>query len=104
MIPARQSRNQMEAGFNHKEHTECCAQPVQAVQAVQAEMGSLDNLNVLDDSNVWYIPELKACLRGETVFSCQFADLESQYHKIGASCATLTNINRSQSRGAINFF
>ena len=35
-------------------------------------MGSLNNLNVLNDLNVWNIPERKACLRGETVLFCQF--------------------------------
>ena len=33
-----------------------------------SDMGSLHNLNVLTDLNVWNIPERKACLRGENLF------------------------------------
>jgi len=47
-------------------------------------MCSLNHLNVLNDLNVWNIPELKACLRGETVSSCQLNNLESPHEKICA--------------------
>ncbi len=33
-----------------------------------SDMGSLHNLNVLTDLNVWNMPERKACLRGENLF------------------------------------
>jgi len=36
-------------------------------------------LNVLNDLNVWNIPERKACLRGETVSSCRFNNSESAH-------------------------
>ena len=48
-------------------------------------MGSLNYLNVLNDLNVWNIPERKACLRGETVLSCQFNNLGSARQKVCAS-------------------